>query len=91
LPEGGGRTIVSIGIVNPVGIELDVAVVEVEVRRVVKLTIGHRIIAFIHPSHRRLNYIIFSSVFYSVASFKNLLKIKTSSIFLYNFWRTAIP
>ncbi|MEI8061363.1 MAG: hypothetical protein WCG99_03670 [Candidatus Berkelbacteria bacterium] len=40
--EAGRRAIVGIGIADPVGVELDLAVVEVEVRRVVELAIGLR-------------------------------------------------
>ena len=47
--ERGGGTIVLIGIVDIVGVELDLAVVELEVRRVVEVAIGGRIIA-VRPS-----------------------------------------
>ena len=42
--ESRHRAIVVVGIVDPVGVELDLAIVEVEDRRVVELTIGIRII-----------------------------------------------
>ena len=40
--EPRSRTIVLVGVVNPVGIELDLAVVEVEDRRVGELAVGVR-------------------------------------------------
>jgi hypothetical protein len=43
-----GRAIVLIGIVDPVRVELHLAVVEVEVRRVAEVVIGIRIFALIH-------------------------------------------
>lgn len=43
--ESRGRAIVGVGIADPVGVELDLAVVEVEVRRVVEVAIGIRKIA----------------------------------------------
>ncbi len=49
--KGGSRTEVLIGIVNPVRVELDLAIVEVEVRSVRENLIGLRIIAPIRPYH----------------------------------------
>lgn len=47
--EARGRTIVVVGIADPVRVELDIAVVEVEVRRVVEANIGLRNLPFVHP------------------------------------------
>jgi len=46
--EGRHRPIVVVGVVNPVRVELDLVVVEVEVGGVVEIVIGIRIIALIH-------------------------------------------
>ncbi len=50
--EPGSGTVVLVGIVNPVRVELDLAVVEVEVRRVVEANIRLRKIVFARPWHR---------------------------------------
>ncbi len=50
--DTGGRTVVLVRIVNRVRVELDLAVVEVEVRTVVEADTGIRIIAFAHPCHQ---------------------------------------
>lgn len=50
------RAIVVIGIVDPVRVELDLAIIEVEVRRVVELTIGIRIFVFAYLSHWNLRW-----------------------------------
>jgi len=47
--ERRDRTEVVISIVDPVGVKPDLAVIEVEVRRVAELAIGARKIAFAHP------------------------------------------
>ena len=44
--EAGRRTVVVVGIVDPVRVEFELAVVEVEVQRVVELIIGVRINCF---------------------------------------------
>lgn len=49
------RAIVVVGIAHPVRIELDLAIVEVEVRSVVEANIVVRIIAFAHLRHRKLS------------------------------------
>ena len=54
----GGRAIVVVGIVEPVGVELELAVVEVEDRRVLELAISIRIIVFTHPCHRSLKVVL---------------------------------
>lgn len=48
------RTVVVVGIVEPVRVELDLAVVEVEVRGVIEAIIGIRIFVFARPSHQSL-------------------------------------
>jgi len=48
------RTVVVVRIVEPVRVELDLAVVEVEVRGVIEANIGIRIFVFVHPSHQSL-------------------------------------
>lgn len=50
--NGRGRTIVVVRVAHPVRVELDLAIVEVEVRGVVEPVIVVRIIAFAHPYHR---------------------------------------
>ena len=45
------RTVVLVGIVEPVRVELDLAVVEVEVRGVIEADISIRIFVLAHPSH----------------------------------------
>ena len=47
-------TVVVVRIVEPVRVELDLAVVEVEVRGVIEANIGIRIFVFAHPSHQSL-------------------------------------
>lgn len=54
----GGRAIVVVGIVEPVGVELELAVVEVEDRRVLELAISIRIIVFTHPRHQSLRVVL---------------------------------
>lgn len=54
--EGRHRAIVVVGIVEPVGVELDLAVVEVEDRRVREVAIGIRNIASAHPGHQTLSF-----------------------------------
>lgn len=49
--EAGGGAEVLVSVVEPVRVELELAVVEVEVRRVLELTIGFRIFAFTYPRH----------------------------------------
>ena len=49
-------TVVLVGIVDLVRVELDLAVVEVEDRRVREVAIGIRIIALIHLCHQALNF-----------------------------------
>ena len=68
--DGRGRTIVVVGIAHPVRVELDLTVVEVEVRGVVELAIGVQIIAFACPCHRKLSLKKsgFLPEFYSTAS-----------------------
>ena len=48
----GRRAIVVVGIVDIVRVELDLVVVEVEVRSVIEANIGIRIFVFVHPCHR---------------------------------------
>ena len=48
------RTIVVVVVVNPVRVELDVTIVEFEVRRVAEIVIAIRIIALIHPFSPRI-------------------------------------
>ena len=50
--EGRRGTVVVVGIVEPVGVELHPVVVEVEDRRVREVAIGLRRIASIRPCHR---------------------------------------
>jgi len=52
--EGRRRTIVVVGIVNPVRVELELAIVEVEVRRLVEVAIDIRISVFARPCHRNV-------------------------------------
>lgn len=54
--EAGHRTEVVVRVVNEVRVELDLAVVEVEVGRLGKVAIGLRIIAPIHLCHQALNF-----------------------------------
>ncbi len=54
--EAGHRTEVVVRVVNEVRVELDLAVVEVEVGRLGKVAIGLRIIALIHLRHQTLNF-----------------------------------
>ena len=54
--EGRRGTVVVVGVVVPVGVELDLAVVEVEVGRLGEVAIGLRIIALIHLCHQALNF-----------------------------------
>ena len=46
------RPIIVVRIVDPVRVELDLAVVEVEVRSVREITVGVRIIAFVRLCHQ---------------------------------------
>lgn len=48
------RTVVVVRIVEPVRVELDLVVVEVEVRGVIEADISIRIFVFAHPSHQSL-------------------------------------
>jgi len=57
--------IVVVRIVDPVSVELDLAIVEVEDRRVRKGAIGIRIIVFIHLCHQNLNIILTGNKVYS--------------------------
>ena len=50
--EARRRPVVVVGVADPVRVELDIAVVEVEVRRVVEANIRLRIFAFARPRHR---------------------------------------
>ena len=54
--EGRRGTVVVVGVVVPVGVELDLAVVEVEDRRVREVAIGVRIIAPTHLCHQALSF-----------------------------------
>ncbi len=54
--KGRSGTIVLVGVVVPVGVELDLAVVEVEDRRVREVAIGIRIIAPTHLCHQALSF-----------------------------------
>ena len=49
--------VVVVRIVDPVSVELDLAVVEVEVRSVVEGSIGIRIFASVHLCHQNLNMV----------------------------------
>lgn len=53
------RAVVLVGVVGPVRPELDPAIVEVEVRRVLEPAIGLRIIAFARPWHRKSRLCLF--------------------------------
>ena len=53
--EGRGRPKVVVGIVRPVVVELELAVVPIEVQRVREVAIGVRRVAFVRPSHRNSN------------------------------------
>ena len=55
--EAGHRTIVLVGIVEPVHVELQLVVVEVEDRGVSEALIVVRIIVFVCPSHRNLKLV----------------------------------
>lgn len=56
---GGGRTIVVIGIVEPVGTELDLAVIELEVRGMVEADIGIGILSLsIHSIKARKSFLL---------------------------------
>ena len=50
--ETRGGTVVLVRIVDVVRVELDLVVVEVEVRSVTEADIGIRIFVFVHPCHR---------------------------------------
>jgi len=63
--EPRSRPIVVVRVVDPVGVELDLAVVEVEDRSVRKRAIGIRIIVFIHLCHQNLNMILTGNKIYS--------------------------
>ncbi len=56
--EHRSRTIVLVRLVEPVRVELDLIVVEVEDRGVVETIVGIRIFAFTLPCHRSLKVII---------------------------------
>lgn len=47
--ERRDRTIVVVGIVDIVGVELNLAIVELEVRRLAEIAIGVRIMPFVRP------------------------------------------
>ena len=55
--EPGGRPVVRVGIVEPVRVELDLVVVEVEDRGVIEAIIGIRIFVFTRPCHQSLKVI----------------------------------
>ncbi len=63
--EAGHRTEVVVGVVRPVRVELELAVVPVEVGRVREVTIGVRSIVFVHPWHRSLKTVLVGSKAYS--------------------------
>ena len=52
--ESRGGTVVVVRIVDPVRVELDLAVVPVEVRGVIEASIGIRIFVFAYPYHQSL-------------------------------------
>ena len=52
----GSRTVVVVGIVDPVRVELDLAVVELEVRRLREVAIGIRNFAFVRPCHQTSSF-----------------------------------
>lgn len=54
--EAGHRTEVVVRVVNEVRVELDLAVVEVEVGRLGEVAIGLRIIVLIHLCHQTLSF-----------------------------------
>lgn len=54
--EGRSGTVVLVGVVEPVGVELDLAVVEVEDRRVREVAIGVRNIVPVRPCHQTLSF-----------------------------------
>ncbi len=56
--EPGGRPVVRVGIAEPVRVELDLVVVEVEVRGVVEAIIGIRIFVFTRPCHQSLKVVL---------------------------------
>ena len=56
--KNGRRAIVVVGIVNEVRVELELAIVEVEVRRVVELTISVRYIAFVRQYHWTVRFTV---------------------------------
>lgn len=56
--EARRGTVVVVGIVDPVSVELDLAVVEVEVRRVREAVVIVGIIASTHPWHRTLRFTV---------------------------------
>ncbi len=51
----GSRTVVVVGIVDPVGVELDIVVVELEVRGLREVAIGIGKFAFVRPCHQTSN------------------------------------
>jgi len=73
--EAGGRTIVPVRIVDIVRVELDLAIVEVEVRGLVEIAIGIRIIVFAHPKSLELEVIMTS--------------ISEHFLFLYSLWQQS--
>lgn len=54
--ERRSGAVVAIGVVAPVGVELDPVVVEVEDRGVREVAIGIRIIVSVHPSHQTSSF-----------------------------------
>lgn len=56
--EQRDRTIVVVRVVHPVRVELDLAIVEVQVRGVVEPAIGIRIIAPVRLRHRALRFTV---------------------------------
>lgn len=56
--ESRGRPVVLVGIVDPVVVELDLTVVEVEDRGVREVAISVRIIARVRPCHRNSKVIL---------------------------------
>ncbi len=56
--ETGGRPVVVVRIRHVVRVELDLVVVEVEVRGLVEADIGIRIFVSTHPCHRSLKVVL---------------------------------
>ena len=83
------RTILLVGIVRPVVVEVELAIVPVEDRSVDELTIRVRNFAFIHPSHQRSKVTAHRGLYFLPPEFyleaispirKHLHKMKASSI-----------